>query len=163
MTRVYLGLGSNLEQPDQQLRWAVQQLSAHSDISIVSLSSIYQSRPMGPQDQPDYLNAVISIETELAPIALLDVTQQIELDSGRVRKNERWGARVLDIDILLFGQQTINLPRLEIPHYGMKEREFVLYPLAEIAEDLILPEGEKLTELLTSVAPNGIKVQGNLR
>ncbi|QDP00126.1 2-amino-4-hydroxy-6-hydroxymethyldihydropteridine diphosphokinase [Thalassotalea sp. PS06] len=163
MTLVYLGLGSNLEQPDQQLKWAVQQLAKQPGIEIAALSSIYQSRPMGPQDQPNYRNAVIAIETQLEPLSLLDVTQKIELDSGRVRKDERWGARVLDIDILLFGQQTINLPRLEVPHYGMKEREFVLYPLAEIAENLVLPDGQSLTELVTSVAPNGIKIQGNLR
>ncbi|WP_394173457.1 2-amino-4-hydroxy-6-hydroxymethyldihydropteridine diphosphokinase [Thalassotalea litorea] len=163
MNRVYLGLGSNLEHPDQQLRWAVQQLAMVAEITIVSLSSIYQSRPMGPQDQPDYLNAVIGLDTDIAPLALLDLTQKIELDAGRVRKDERWGARVLDIDILLFGQQTITLPRLGIPHYGMKEREFVLYPLAEIAKDLILPDGQSLAELVTSVAPNGIKIQGNLR
>ena len=163
MTRVYLGLGSNLEQPDQQLRWAVKQLAEQPGVSISRLSSIYQSRPMGPQDQPDYLNAVIAIDTQLQPLELLDITQEIELDAGRVRKDERWGARVLDIDILLFGEQTINLPRLEVPHYGMKEREFVLYPLAEIAKDLVLPDGQTLAELVTSVPPNGIKVQGNLR
>ncbi|TKB45357.1 2-amino-4-hydroxy-6-hydroxymethyldihydropteridine diphosphokinase [Thalassotalea mangrovi] len=163
MTEVYLGLGSNLEQPDQQLRWAVSQLAGHPQINVTALSSIYQSRPMGPQDQPDYLNAVIAINTDLAPLALLDVTQQIELDAGRIRKDERWGARVLDIDILLFGQQIINLPRLEVPHYGMKKREFVLYPLAEIAKDLVLPDGQTLQQLVAGVEPNGIKIQGNLR
>ena len=96
---------------------------------------------MGPQDQPDYINAVVKIQTRLTPIQLLDCTQAIELEQGRVRKDERWGPRTLDLDIILYGNEVIDSERLTIPHYGMKEREFVLYPLAEIAPSITLRVG----------------------
>lgn len=158
MTNVYLGLGANLNQPQQQIRSAIEALTQHPEINLVLCSSLYGSKPMGPQDQPDYVNAVAQIETTLNPIALLDVTQEIEQTLGRVRKNERWGPRTLDIDILLFGDQTLNIARLEVPHYGMKEREFVLYPLLEIAPKLSMPDGTSIAELTTSVALNELTV-----
>ncbi|MGX9080354.1 2-amino-4-hydroxy-6-hydroxymethyldihydropteridine diphosphokinase, partial [Klebsiella pneumoniae] len=96
-------------------------------------SQLYGSRPMGPADQPDYVNAVVRLTTRLAPLALLDQLQSIELEQGRVRKEERWGPRSLDLDLLLYGAECIQSERLTVPHYGMKEREFVLLPLAEIA------------------------------
>jgi 2-amino-4-hydroxy-6-hydroxymethyldihydropteridine diphosphokinase len=113
---------------------------------------------MGPQNQPDYINAVVAIKTELTPIELLDCTQKIELEQGRVRKDERWGPRTLDLDIVLYGNEVIDSERLTVPHYGMKEREFVLYPLAEIAPSLQLPDGTELTELLKIVDKNGLNV-----
>ena len=102
---------------------------------------------MGPQDQADYINAVARLQTSLAPHALLDELQRIELEQGRVRKDERWGPRTLDLDILLFGQQVIDGERLTIPHYGMKQRAFVLVPLFDLAPDLTLPDGNQLAEL----------------
>jgi 2-amino-4-hydroxy-6-hydroxymethyldihydropteridine diphosphokinase len=113
---------------------------------------------MGPQNQPDYINAVVAIQTELTPIELLDCTQKIEREQGRVRKDERWGPRTLDLDIVLYGNEVIDSERLIVPHYGMKEREFVLYPLAEIAPSLQLPDGTELTELLKIVDKNGLNV-----
>lgn len=92
---------------------------------------------MGPQDQPDYLNAAVALDTALAPEALLDHTQRIELQQGRVRKAERWGPRTLDLDIMLFGDEVINTERLTVPHYDMKNRGFMLWPLFEIAPELI--------------------------
>ncbi|GAM67257.1 2-amino-4-hydroxy-6-hydroxymethyldihydropteridine pyrophosphokinase [Vibrio ishigakensis] len=103
---------------------------------------------------------MVKIETELAPIELLDNTQKIELEQGRVRKDERWGPRTLDLDILLYGEQIIDEPRLTVPHYGMKEREFVLYPLQEIEPNLTLPDGSTLESLIENVDRNGLRVWG---
>jgi 2-amino-4-hydroxy-6-hydroxymethyldihydropteridine diphosphokinase len=110
-------------------------------------SSLYHSAPMGPQDQPDYVNAVMAVATALSPMELLRTLQGIENSHGRVRA-ERWGARTLDLDILLYGEQVIELPDLSVPHIGMTEREFVLYPLYEIAPHTIIPNKGKLVELL---------------
>jgi len=103
---------------------------------------------MGPQDQPDYVNAVMSITTSLTPLALLDILQSIEQQQGRVRGAERWGPRTLDLDLLLYAEQVINLPRLKIPHPGLHERSFVLYPLFEIAPSLVIPGRGALATLL---------------
>ena len=111
---------------------------------------------MGPQDQDDYINAVISIETSLSALALLDALQAIENTAGRVRKDNRWGARILDCDILLYGNESIDNARLTVPHYGMKLREFVLLPLAEIASNLYLPDGTSVNALANEINSNGI-------
>ncbi len=111
---------------------------------------------MGPQDQPDYINAVAEIETQLTAIELLDALQSIEQDQGRVRKDNRWGPRTLDLDIILYDNQQINSERLTIPHYGMCKREFVLYPLQEIAPKLPLPNGTLLSQLVTLCDKNGL-------
>jgi 2-amino-4-hydroxy-6-hydroxymethyldihydropteridine diphosphokinase len=111
---------------------------------------------MGSQAQPDYVNAVMAIETDLSPLKLLATTQQVENEHGRVR-HERWGARTLDIDILLFGDEVLNLPDLIVPHYGMAERAFVLYPLAEIAPDLDLPKYGKLADLVARCPLDGLE------
>ncbi|MDZ7902145.1 MAG: 2-amino-4-hydroxy-6-hydroxymethyldihydropteridine diphosphokinase [Rheinheimera sp.] len=113
---------------------------------------------MGPQDQPDYVNAVAALHTKLSAEQLLDQLQQIELSHGRVRKAERWGPRTLDLDILLFGDMVIETPRLTVPHYGMAVREFVLYPLAEIAPDLQIPKLGSLAALLAQVPINGLSL-----
>ena len=113
---------------------------------------------MGPQDQPDYINAVAEIQTELSPMELLDNTQAIEQQQGRVRKEERWGPRSLNLDILLYGDHVINNERLTVPHYGMKVREFVIYPLFEIAPNLSLPDGTELRSLRDSIDRNGLSI-----
>ncbi|MEL0581008.1 2-amino-4-hydroxy-6-hydroxymethyldihydropteridine diphosphokinase [Pectobacterium punjabense] len=156
MARVYLALGSNLAQPLQQVRAALAALDAIPQTRVVRCSSFYRSRPLGPQDQPDYLNAVVELETVLAAESLLDCTQAIELEQGRERKAHRWGPRTLDLDILLFGDAAIQTERLTVPHYDMKNREFMLYPLAEIAPDLAFPDGETLVQRLTHVDRNGL-------
>ncbi len=155
---VFIAIGSNLSDPVAQAQLAIQTLQQHPDITVIACSSLYSSTPMGPQDQPDYINAVIEISTHLSPLELLDCTQKIELEQGRVRKNERWGPRSLDLDILLYDEQVIEHERLTIPHYGMKVREFVLYPLHEIAPNLNLPDGTKLATLLTQVNRNGLRI-----
>ncbi|CAM3898740.1 2-amino-4-hydroxy-6-hydroxymethyldihydropteridine diphosphokinase [Xenorhabdus thuongxuanensis] len=156
MTRVYIAIGSNLADPLQQVNNALAALSKIPDTTFVVRSSFYRTKPMGPQDQPDYLNLAVALETQLPPEALLDHTQAIELEQGRVRKGERWGPRTLDLDIMLFGNHIINTERLTVPHYGLKQREFMLYPLAEIAPDLVFPDGETLAEQLKKVPENGL-------
>lgn len=148
MTRVYIALGSNLASPLTQVNAAIAALGNIPDSRIVAVSGLYRTPPLGPQDQPDYLNAAVALETSLAPEALLDHTQRIELDQGRVRKAERWGPRTLDLDIMLFGNVTLATPRLTVPHYDMKNRGFMLWPLFEIAPELHFPDGETLASVL---------------
>lgn len=128
----YIGLGSNLGDSVQILKDAVQRLS---ELGEVSVSRLYQSPPMGPQDQPHYYNAVAQLTTSLAPLALLDELQKIEQDAGRVRLR-RWGERTLDLDLLIYGQQHIHNKRLTVPHIGLLERDFVVIPLLDIDPDL---------------------------
>lgn len=158
MILVYIAVGSNLGDPIAQAKQAIEALKCLPDSRFLSASSLYSSTPMGPQNQPDYINAVVAIETDLTPLELLDCTQNIELEQGRVRKEERWGPRTLDLDILLYGNEVIDSERLTIPHYGMKVREFVLYPLAEIAPSLQLPDGTELNQLLPLVERNGLGI-----
>ncbi|CCQ11439.1 2-amino-4-hydroxy-6-hydroxymethyldihydropteridinepyrophosphokinase [Pseudoalteromonas luteoviolacea B = ATCC 29581] len=156
MNLVYIGLGANLNQPLLQLRGALDALQQHAAISMLHVSRFYASKPMGPQDQPDYVNAVASFQTQLDAEATLDVLQQIELDYGRERKDERWGPRTLDLDILLFNDQNIQTERLTVPHYGMKAREFVIYPLCDIAPNLTLPCGTLIQHLKEQLPANGM-------
>ncbi|MGL4723933.1 MAG: 2-amino-4-hydroxy-6-hydroxymethyldihydropteridine diphosphokinase [Scandinavium sp.] len=148
MTRVYIAVGSNLASPLDQVNAAIAALGEIPQTRIVAVSSFYRTPPLGPQDQPDYLNAAVELETELQPEALLDNTQRIELQQGRVRKAERWGPRTLDLDIMLFGDAVMNTERLTVPHYDMHNRGFMLWPLAEIAPDLHFPDGTSLASLL---------------
>ncbi|MDC9593304.1 2-amino-4-hydroxy-6-hydroxymethyldihydropteridine diphosphokinase [Xenorhabdus sp. IM139775] len=156
MTQVYIAIGSNLADPLQQVNNALAALKQLPDTTFVVQSSFYRTKPMGPQDQPDFLNLAVELDTQLSPEILLDHTQAIELEQGRVRKDERWGPRTLDLDIMLFGDHIINTERLTVPHYGLKQREFMLYPLAEIAPDLVFPDGETLVEQLKQVPENGL-------
>ncbi len=148
MRRVYIGLGSNLAEPVQQLGAALAALDRLPDCRLAAVSSLYASDPLGPPDQPRYVNAVAALDCALAPLQLLDALQGIEREQGRVRKAERWGPRTLDLDILLFGDLQLDEERLSVPHYHMHARAFVLYPLAEIAPDLRLPDGRPLQALL---------------
>ncbi|AGH72796.1 2-amino-4-hydroxy-6-hydroxymethyldihydropteridine diphosphokinase [Edwardsiella piscicida] len=148
MTPVYLALGSNLAEPHRQVRQAIHALAALPQCRLLATSSLYRTRPLGPQDQPDYVNAAVALETALSPEALLDCTQRIERLQGRERKAERWGPRTLDVDIMLFGELVIHSERLTVPHYDMKNRSFMLVPLAEIAPDLRFPDGEALRDVI---------------
>lgn len=141
--RAYVGLGSNLGRPHTQIARASAALEGLRSTRTVAVSSLYRSAPMGPSDQPDYLNAVAAIETALAPYDLLGALQQIEQGQGRVRA-ERWGPRTIDLDILLYGDRLIAEPGLRVPHAGLLQRAFVLVPLLEIAPDLVLPAGGPL-------------------
>ena len=153
----YIGLGSNLENPIQKIRSAQQAINAVDGVSEQAFSSLYHSPPMGPQDQPDYVNAVMALSTTLVPLDLLYVMQAIELAHGRVRKEQQWGARTLDLDILLYADQQINLPELIVPHIGISERAFVLYPLQEIAPELTIPGKGLIAEQVALCPLNGLK------
>lgn len=153
----YIGLGSNLENPEAQIIAARRCIKGRAGIQELAFSSLYRSAPMGPQDQPDYINAVMAINTDLTAIDLLRCLQKIELDQGRVRKEMRWGTRTLDLDILLYGQQIIDLPDLCVPHYGMAKRAFVLYPLHEIAPAIDVPGLGTIEKLLESCPLDGLE------
>ncbi|MCU5771550.1 2-amino-4-hydroxy-6-hydroxymethyldihydropteridine diphosphokinase [Erwiniaceae bacterium BAC15a-03b] len=158
MTRVWIALGSNLADPLHQVQNALDALAAIPESQLISTSTLYRTPPYGPADQPDYLNAVIALETGLTPEALLDHTQRIELEQGRVRKAERWGPRTLDLDILLFGDLTLNSERLIVPHYDMKNRAFMLLPLLEIAPELSFPDGDSVAECLAKLDSSEIQI-----
>jgi 2-amino-4-hydroxy-6-hydroxymethyldihydropteridine diphosphokinase len=157
MERVYIGLGSNLAEPLQQLRSALAALAALPHSRLLASSSFYASDPLGPTDQPRYVNAVAMLDSDLQPHSLLDALQRIELEQGRTRKAERWGPRTLDLDILLFGARILDDARLQVPHYHMHARPFVLYPLAELAPELRLPDGRALSELLAACPFAGLE------
>ena len=146
---VFIGLGSNLAQPQTQISQAITEMAQLTDTSLLKQSSLYRSTALGSEPQPDYLNAVIKLATTLSPQALLEALQAIEAQHGRIRK-QRWEPRPLDLDILLYGNQLISTDTLTVPHAEMKKRHFVLYPLAEIAPDLVIPgaENENLNQLL---------------
>lgn len=144
MKTVYIALGSNLNNPLEQLKQAAEILKSFA--VNFEISPFYGSKPVGPQDQPDYVNAVAKFDTELSAEALLDKLQSIENQQGRVRIR-RWGERTLDLDILLYGNEQIHTDRLTIPHIEMKNREFVIVPLFDLSPDLVLPTGEKLADI----------------
>lgn len=160
MSICYIALGSNLEDPLAQANRAITALKQLPNTTCLDVSPFYRSKPLGPQDQNDYLNAVIKITTTLSPIELLDALQTIEKAQGRVRKENRWGARTLDLDILLYDDLVIESERLTIPHYHMKNREFVLYPLFDISPELILPDNDNLYDLVTQCPKNGLEKWG---
>ncbi|MBF4662864.1 2-amino-4-hydroxy-6-hydroxymethyldihydropteridine diphosphokinase [Cronobacter malonaticus] len=157
MTLAFIALGSNLAEPLSQVNNALAALARIPGSRIVATSSFYRTPPLGPQDQPDYLNAAVALETTLSAEALLDNTQRIELEQARVRKAERWGPRTLDLDIMLFGDATINTGRLTVPHYDMKNRAFMLLPLSEIAPALRFPDGERLADVLERLDCSAIR------
>ncbi|MEI2266380.1 2-amino-4-hydroxy-6-hydroxymethyldihydropteridine diphosphokinase [Erwinia sp. CGal63] len=155
--KAYLALGSNLANPLHQVQSALDALATLPQTTLLATSPFYRTPPYGPPDQPDYLNAAVLLETDLAPEALLDQTQRIELEQGRVRKDERWGPRTLDLDIMLFGDLTLNTPRLTVPHYDMHNRAFMLVPLLAIAPTLTMPDGTPLKNLVAALDTRAIK------
>ncbi len=137
-TVCYIGLGSNLADPAEQVERAFEFLESVPEISLLSKSSLYRSGAMGPVDQPDYVNAVAKVSTTLDARALLLALQRIECLRGR-KRGVRWGPRVLDLDLLVYGDEQIDELRLKVPHPGIAERNFVLLPLLEVAPNLTLP------------------------
>lgn len=148
---VYVGLGSNLEDPIAQVRLALEALGTLPLTERVAASRLYVSRPLGPQDQPDFINAVAHLRTRLSPLALLDQLQALEQRHGRVRRRH-WGPRTLDLDLLLYGDECLELPRLRVPHPEMTARSFVLLPLAELSPQLQLPDGRSVAALASALA-----------
>jgi 2-amino-4-hydroxy-6-hydroxymethyldihydropteridine diphosphokinase len=154
----FIGLGSNLENPTQQVETALQELTTLKDSSLLVHSSLYKTRPIGPQNQPYFINAVACLVTSLHAEGLLDQLQAIEQTHRRVRQGERWGARTLDLDLLMYGRATIDTPRLQVPHPEMSTRAFVLLPLSEIAPiDMDIPGMGRLQDLLLKVSGEGVE------
>lgn len=156
-TDAYIGLGSNLADPQAQVRRAAVALKALPRSRFVGLSSLYASPPLGGMEQPDYVNAVAAISTQLAPEELLDELQGIERRMGRPAVHERWGPRIIDLDLLLVGDLRCTTPRLTLPHPGIEQRSFVLYPLAELAPELVLPGLGPVSELKDSASPASLQ------
>jgi 2-amino-4-hydroxy-6-hydroxymethyldihydropteridine diphosphokinase len=148
----YIGLGANLGDPAAQLRSARAALAGHPAIVEIACSRLYRSAPLGPGDQPPYINAVMAVATTLEPLALLKVLQQVEQQHGRTRDGQHWGPRTLDLDLLLYDQSVIDSKELQIPHPGIAEREFVLQPLLDLAPRLEVP-GLGPVELLLATCP----------
>ena len=154
MAQAYIGLGSNLEDPLAQVTRAFDELGDIVHTVVLARSAIYSSHAVGPE-QPDYINAVALLDTQLAPLALLDALQTIEQAHQRVRI-QHWGPRTLDLDLLLYADQTIQHERLTVPHPYLTQRSFVLYPLADINLDLHLPDGTPLVDLLSRCPADGL-------
>ncbi|MDM7323136.1 MAG: 2-amino-4-hydroxy-6-hydroxymethyldihydropteridine diphosphokinase [Gammaproteobacteria bacterium] len=151
MPLAYIGLGSNLNDPARQIRRALGVIATLPDSRLLAASRLYRSPPMGPLDQPEYINAVAALETALAPRDLLHALQAIERDFGRVRLR-RWGERIIDLDILAYDDLCLESPELTLPHPGIGERAFVLRPLAELVPELVIPGLGPLAELLAARA-----------
>jgi 2-amino-4-hydroxy-6-hydroxymethyldihydropteridine diphosphokinase len=148
VTRVFVGLGSNLGDRELNLRRALQQLE---ELGTVRASSFRETDPVGVTDQPKFLNAAAELATDLPPKELLERLLEIERELGRDRATERrWGPRVIDLDLLLFGEEAIDEPGLTVPHPRLADRRFVLEPLCELNEDLALPDGTRVRDLLAS-------------
>ena len=151
----YIGLGSNLDNPEQQILKAFSELDELPATRLVARSSLYLNPPMGPAGQPDYINAVARLETGLPAEELLQAIQQIEQAHDRQR-GEHWGPRTLDLDLLLYAQQQIRTLTLTVPHPGIAERNFVLYPLAELNASLQIPGMDSLAVLLKNCSQEGL-------
>lgn len=155
MNTAFVALGANLGDPAATVKAAFAALANLPDSRIVHCSSLYRTAPVGITEQPEFVNAVAQQETDLAPEALLDALLEIEQRFGRIRA-ERNGPRTLDLDLLLYGDQFVSLPRLTLPHPRLHLRAFVLYPLAEIAPDLKIPGRGTVAAWLPAVANQGI-------
>jgi 2-amino-4-hydroxy-6-hydroxymethyldihydropteridine diphosphokinase len=147
MTTVYVGLGSNLDGPETQIRQAMTELQEIPGVEVTARSSLYISAPLGPQDQADFVNAVARLETTLPANILLDTLQAIETRHGRKRERH-WGPRTLDLDILTYGDITIDLEQLTVPHSQLTSRAFVLYPMMEIDAGLEIPGHGRVSDLV---------------
>ncbi|MEQ8232075.1 MAG: 2-amino-4-hydroxy-6-hydroxymethyldihydropteridine diphosphokinase [Gammaproteobacteria bacterium] len=154
--RAYIGLGSNLDDPAAQVRHALRALDDLPGTRRVAASRLYRNPPMGPQDQPDYVNAVAALDTSLAAEALLSELQGLERAQGRVRGGQRWGPRRIDLDLLVYDTARIDRPGLAVPHPGIAERAFVLVPLAEIAPALDIPGHGPIVDLLARVDAHAV-------
>lgn len=152
----YIGLGSNLDDPIHHVQQGLDDIRQIDKTILVHHSSLYRTPPLGPEGQDDYINAVALIETELAPLTLLDTLQAIEHSHKRDRTVERWGPRTLDLDILLYGDSKVDLPRLRVPHSEMHKRGFVLMPLLEIAPNFHVPNYGSARDLLAQIDCDGI-------
>lgn len=152
----YVGLGSNLDQPATQLRRALAALPALPQTRLILASSLFGSKPLGPAAQPDYVNAVAGLLTGLSAEAFFGALRALEGALGREPPRVRWGARRIDLDLLVFGAQRLERPGLTLPHPGIVQRNFVLYPLLEMAPELNVPGCGRVAELAARADPAGI-------
>ena len=150
MVVAYIGLGSNLDNPVARVASALESIKQIPESKLLGFSSFYRSRPVGPRDQPDYINAVARVDTQLGAEQLLDCLQAIEKQQGRVR-TQHWGPRTLDLDLLLYGNSILQSDALTVPHPEMHRRAFVLYPLYEIAPDIEIPGQGRIEHLLPGI------------
>jgi len=157
MHQVFLGLGANLGEPRQQMRTAIQELQQQSGIVLKTISSLYQTTPWGGNPQPDYLNAVVGLQTLRSAREILDLGMYLEKQAGRVRTKKN-APRVLDIDLLLYNEESISEPDLQVPHPGLAYRAFMLVPLAEIAPKVQHPLlGKTIAELAARISREGVQ------
>jgi len=153
----YIAIGSNLAEPLEQVRTAFERLARIRDTRLLARSRVYETRPLGPQDQPDFINAVAGLLTRLNAVELLSELKAIERDMGRASPPVRWGPRIIDLDLLLYDAQVIEEPGLIVPHPGIHERNFVLYPLADIAPTLLIPGHGSVGELARRRGADGLR------
>jgi len=152
----YIGVGSNLENPRAQVLRGLERIAALTDVRLILRSRLYGSRPLDRSDQPDFVNAAAGVLTRLAPLALLRELEAIERAFGRPAVRERWGPRILDLDLLVHGRERSTDPALLLPHPGIVKRNFVLYPLAEIAPDLNVPGLGRVADLKRRASPEAL-------
>jgi 2-amino-4-hydroxy-6-hydroxymethyldihydropteridine diphosphokinase len=166
----YIGLGSNLQQPYLQIKQAISALNDLADTTVLRNSGYFESKPMGPADQPDYVNAVAELETSLTAMELLAQCQQIEQQQGRIKKRF-WGERTIDLDLLLYDDQQIKTDGLQVPHPGICQRDFVFLPLLKLNPEIIIPgkgllniiiESEKLASGAVANTDYGCRFAGNI-
>ncbi len=158
MPLAYIGLGCNLDDKLKNLNTAIRLIGQNSNIKLLKRSSVYHTEPVGPKDQPDFLNMALELETILSPVELLDFLQKVEKNMGR-KRGKKWGPRNIDLDLLLYENQVISSPELTLPHSQMHLRKFVLAPLAEIAKDKIHPVLKKNMAQLLEELREESKVQ----
>ena len=156
----YIGIGSNLEDPKAQVLRACEALKALAATRLVGISPLYRSRPFGPVPQPDFINAVVGVLTQLDSHALLEALTAHERTFGRPAEHQRWGPRIIDLDLLVYGRQRRDEPDLSLPHPGIVERNFVLYPLADLAPDLDVPGLGRVAGLRGRLTPEGLERLG---
>lgn len=159
--RACIGLGANLGHPEQAVRAALLALGALPDSRLLAASRLYRTAAWGRVDQPDYINAAALLDTRLAPEALLGHLLDIERGAGRVRDGVRWGPRLLDLDLLLYGDRSVDVPGLRVPHPHLHERAFALVPLAEIAADAPFPGHGSVGEALRRIDAAGVEAVGD--
>lgn len=158
MSIAYIALGANLGQPAQQLREALRALGQVPGIQLLAQSSLYRTAPLGLPNQPDYCNAVCKVQTTLIPEALLEQLMTLERAAGRVRGEDRWGPRLLDLDLLHVEGEQRETPQLQLPHSGIAQRNFVLIPLAEVAPTLVISGVGRIDELAGEIGRSGLEL-----
>lgn len=158
----YLGVGSNMDDPAGQVRRALAALAELPSTRLIATSRSYSNPPMGPQDQPDYVNAAAGILTQLEPGELLEAMQSLESRLGRVRTpGDKWGPRIIDLDLLVYGLRVESTERLTLPHPGISERNFVLFPLRDIAPTLVVPGQGVIARLAAQTGNEGLVALDN--